>query len=78
MDQQAYTLEKLAALREQIIARCNDEELRTLCADLGVEYDDLPASGRANKARELVAFLERGDHLPEPEAVLACPRPPAA
>ena len=76
MSPQPYTTEQLAALREQILARCNDEELRTLCADLGVDYDDLPAIGRANKARELVALLNRQDRIPELEAILA--RPPSA
>ena len=74
MNPQPYTPEDLAALREQILACYNDEELRTLCADLGVDYDDLPAMGRANKARELVAFLERRQRLPELEAMLARPR----
>jgi primosomal protein N' len=78
VNQQPDTPEHLTALREQILARCNDEELRTLCADLGIDYDDLPASGRANKARELVAFLNRQDRTPELEAILARPRPPAA
>jgi hypothetical protein len=74
MNPPPYTPKDLAALREQILARCNDQELRTLCADLGVDYDDLPAMGRKNKARELVAFLYRQDRIPELEAVLARPR----
>lgn len=40
------------------------EELRTLCFQLGIDYDDLPAEGRANKARELVKLLSRQDRLP--------------
>jgi energy-coupling factor transporter ATP-binding protein EcfA2 len=35
------------------------EELRTLCFELNVEYDDLPADGRINKARELIQLCER-------------------
>jgi len=66
----------LTDLRERVLARCNtEEELRTLCADLGVNYDDLPAQGRANKARELVACLERLSRIPDLEALLARPRP---
>jgi len=30
------------------------EELRTLCADLCVDYDNLQGEGKAAKARELV------------------------
>lgn len=33
MNQQPAPLESLTTLREQILARCNEEELRTLCAD---------------------------------------------
>jgi len=66
----------LTDLRERVLARCNtEEELRTLCADLGINYDDLPAQGRANKARELVACLERLSRVPDLQALLARPRP---
>jgi len=66
----------LTDLRERVLARCStDEELRTLCADLGINYDDLPTQGRANKARELVACLERLSRVPDLEALLARPRP---
>jgi hypothetical protein len=57
MSPQPYAPEYLTALREQILARCDDEELRTLCTDLGIDYDDLPAIGCENKARELVAHV---------------------
>jgi hypothetical protein len=66
----------LTDLRERVLARCStEEELRTLCADLDVNYDDLPAQGRAHKARELVACLERLSRVPDLEALLARPRP---
>ena len=75
MNQQPDTPEHLAALRGQILDRCDtEEELRTLCADLGVNYDDLPAKGRAYKARELVALLDRLGRIPELETALARPR----
>jgi len=41
------------------------EELRTLCYDLGVDYDNLPGEGKPAKARELVKLVERGGHLAE-------------
>lgn len=37
----------------------DEEELRTLSFVLGIEYDDLPAQGRENKARELIRRLGR-------------------
>jgi hypothetical protein len=39
------------------------EELRTLCFELGIDYDDLGGEGKTNKARELVAYLERHGRL---------------
>lgn len=41
----------------------DEEDLRTLCFDLDVGYDDLPARGRRNKARELIAYLKRRGRL---------------
>lgn len=37
----------------------NEGELRGLCADLGIDYDDLPGSSKADKARELVLYCAR-------------------
>jgi hypothetical protein len=37
----------------------NDNELRTLCFDLNIDYESLPAEGKAGKARELVAYAQR-------------------
>jgi hypothetical protein len=34
-----------------IFQRYDLEELRTLCFDLGVNYDDLPGEGRSARAR---------------------------
>ncbi len=46
-------------LRRILVQRFDEGGLRTLCFDLGIDYDDLPGAGRANKARELVAYLDR-------------------
>jgi hypothetical protein len=44
----------------QILSERFDEgELQSLCFHLGVGYDDLPGEGKANKARELIQYLER-------------------
>jgi tetratricopeptide (TPR) repeat protein len=39
------------------------EELRTLCFDLGIEYDDLGGEGRSDKARELLRRMGRRKEL---------------
>jgi hypothetical protein len=50
---------RLARLRQVLTSRFSDSELRDLCFDLDIAYDDLPGEGRADKARELVAYLNR-------------------
>ena len=39
------------------------EELRTLCFELGVAYDDLRREGRTAKARELLKLCQRKEQL---------------
>lgn len=46
-------------LRRQLIASFDLEELKELCADLGVDYDNLAGDGKATKIRELVAYFDR-------------------
>jgi hypothetical protein len=49
----------LAGLHKKIDRYFDREELRTLCFELGVDYDSLPAEGKAAKVRELVQHCER-------------------
>jgi WD40 repeat protein len=37
----------------------SEEDLRTLCFELGIVYDDLPPGGRADRARELIILCQR-------------------
>jgi len=68
--------EDLTRLRQLLTAHFSLEELRTLCFDLeGVEYDDLGGEGRANKARELVAYLDRRGRISELIAICSQRRP---
>jgi hypothetical protein len=46
-----------------LVERFSEEELKTLCSELGVAYDDLPSEGRSAKARELVLHLARRDRI---------------
>jgi hypothetical protein len=55
----------LIELRRILTARFSDGELRTLCFDLGIDYDALPGEGKADKARELVAYFKRRGRIPE-------------
>jgi hypothetical protein len=53
----------LVALRKRIVTGYNLEEIRTLCSDIGVDYDNLGGEGKEAKARELVAYLKRRNKL---------------
>ncbi len=55
----------LAILRDTIIAHFSEPEVRTLCDDIGVEYDDLPAQGRKFKVGELVLLVDRQNRISE-------------
>jgi hypothetical protein len=59
-------------LRDFIDKTFNDDELRGLCFELDIPYDDLGASTKSGKARELVAYCQRRTRLVELEA--ACRR----
>jgi hypothetical protein len=77
----------MKALRTALVQHYSDGELRTLCADLGIDYESLPGSGKVDKARELVAYAQRHGRLEEllttvrherPHVSLPAHVPPAA
>jgi len=65
----------LMRLRQLIVGFFSDEELRTLCFDLGLNYDALPAVGTAGKAREVILALGKLGRLPELVAYVRQVRP---
>ncbi|MCA9977712.1 MAG: hypothetical protein KC413_18260, partial [Anaerolineales bacterium] len=59
-----------AELRQALVNYFDLEELRTLCFDLGVDFDELKGSGKGAKARELVQYWQhQGDLTPLIEAI---------
>ena len=50
-------------LRRALVKNFNDEELRTLCVDVDVDYDNLGGIGKEAKARELIELVERQGRL---------------
>ncbi len=52
-------------LRLVLERRLDLEELRTLCFDLDVDFEELNATGRQGKARELVLYMVRRERIPE-------------
>ena len=52
-------------LRQKLVTTFNVSELRTLCFDLGVDYEDIPGAAKEEMARELVAYFERNGRIPD-------------
>jgi hypothetical protein len=69
------TREQMVELRRKIVEHFNDEELRTLCFDIGADYESLPAQGKEGKARELIAFQQRLGRLADLIAACHAARP---
>ena len=65
----------LSDLRRDIVTSFNTEELRNLCADLGIDYENLGGEGREAKARELIAYANRHGRLSELVAYCISVRP---
>lgn len=57
--------QELKSLCEKLNQQFNREELRTLCLYLGVDYDDLPATGKTHQIWELVLLINRQERLNE-------------
>ncbi len=66
---------ELPALLRTLNREFNDDEFRTLCLELGVNYDNLPGEGLEGKQRELLLMLERNGRLPELINLLRQKRP---
>ncbi len=62
-------------LRQALTDHFSDSELRTLCVVLGMDYESLPGESKADKAREVVAYLERRGRIPELVAIASRLRP---
>jgi hypothetical protein len=71
----AATMPRPAELRDRIAQSFNLTELRDVCYDLDVNFEDLGGEGLKAKARELVQFMERRQRLPELLNALKAQRP---
>jgi len=73
---QVHSDQEYTAELRQNLSRCFDEEeLRTLCSDLGVDYDSLRGEGKEAKVRELIAYHVRHDRILQLVATLKEQRP---
>ena len=55
----------LSSLRDLLDQNFDDGELRQLCFDLGIEYENLPGATRILKAQSLIQHCLRYERLPE-------------
>lgn len=62
-------------LYEILVLYFDQEELKSLCFNLGVDYDDLRGEGKENKARELVTYMKRRSRIQELENEIVRERP---
>ncbi len=67
----------LPKLLDLISRHFSEDELKTLCFELGIEFEDLGGVGKTGKARELLQFCRRNDKLQELVAALRAKRPDA-
>lgn len=54
---------KLSKLRQSISRFFNESELRNLCFDLEIEYENLPGTAFNDKVRELISYCNRHQRL---------------
>ncbi|MDX1616641.1 MAG: hypothetical protein R3300_20200 [Candidatus Promineifilaceae bacterium] len=62
-------------LRNLLRDSFSEDDLRDLCFDLGLDYDNLPGDGKAAKAREIVIYFGRRQRLPDLAEHLGRTRP---
>ncbi len=61
--QKAADSELRSALRKILITKHDEEELKTYCFDLGVEYASLRGDTKPARARELIIYLNNRDRI---------------
>lgn len=57
--------ERMVQLRQTLSSRLNSDELRTLCFDMGIDYETLAGSNKPALVRELLLYCERRGKLAE-------------
>ncbi len=55
--------EQLVSLRQTLEDRLSDDDLRTLCFNLGVDYEDLPGQRKSIKIQELLMYFVRRKNI---------------
>ena len=68
----------ISGMLDLLTRHFNLEELRTLCFELDIPFDELGGQGVRGVARELLLYVQRRDRLPELLATLRVERPSVA
>lgn len=62
-------------LLDLLANQCSEEELRTFCFKLDVDYESLQGSGKKGKARELIIYLSQRRRIPDLVTIIKVDRP---
>ncbi len=62
-------------LHQQIIAHFSNDDLRTLCFNLDIDYESLPPGGKAAKARDLITHCQNHRRLDDLVTLVLQQRP---
>jgi hypothetical protein len=68
-------MKHMSILHKKISKAFDLEELKTLCMDLGVDFDSLGGQGKPEKVRELLLYLKRKNRLATLKDILPQKRP---
>jgi hypothetical protein len=60
-----FSIDKRTILRRQLVTYFSDIDLRELCFDLLIDYDDLPGDNKRIKVIELISHMERRGQILE-------------
>ena len=58
-------IQLLDSLRQLLVMRLSEDDLRILCSHLGLHYDGLPAQGQAARTGELLKAMAQADRIYE-------------
>src|SRR4030065_207235 len=60
-----HTVQFLSSLRKTIVEAFNTDELRLLCAELNIDYENLGSGGKEIIVLELINYLDRRGNIDE-------------
>jgi hypothetical protein len=74
----ALSQPQLIELKSQMEQKFSLEEVKSLCFEMGIDFESLPGEGKGAKIRELIAFCQRRGRTEELAERVRAERPPVA